>query len=312
LNPNDLAIETHDLTKEFPHVVAVKNLNLKIRKGGVFALVGPDGAGKSTTIRLLATLLLPSSGSAKVFGYDVVGQLEKVRPLIGYMSQRFNLYSDLTVLENLNFSAGIYQVPEEMRASKLPELLHFARLTEFQGRRAEHLSGGMKQKLALACTLIHEPEVLFLDEPTTGVDPLSRRDLWGILSRLHARGVTIFMTTPYMDEAEKCTSVAFMDQGEIILEGTPKKIKEGLPGDILQLDAQPLRLARQWLEEQDWVDDVEVYGELLQVILQDAERQKEPLVQGLKAQGVEVRTTKRIRASMESAFVHLMKLRRGK
>jgi ABC-2 type transport system ATP-binding protein len=309
---NEFAIETHDLTKEFPHVIAVKKLGLKIRKGEVFALVGPDGAGKSTTIRLLATLLLPSSGGARVSGYDVVRQSEEVRPLIGYMSQRFNLYPDLTVLENLNFSAGIYQVSQEARASTLPELLRFARLTEFQNRRAEHLSGGMKQKLALACTLIHEPEVLFLDEPTTGVDPLSRRDLWRILSRLHARGVTIFLTTPYMDEAEKCTSVAFMDRAEIILEGTPGEVKARLPGEILQIDARPLRRARQWLKDQEWVDEVEIYGEVLQVTVREAELRKEELVKGLMAEGMEVTDVKKIRPSMESAYVHLMKSRRGR
>lgn len=309
---NEFAIETHDLTKAFPHVIAVKNLGLKVRKGEVFALVGPDGAGKSTTIRLLATLLLPSSGGARVSGYDVVRQSEEVRPLIGYMSQRFNLYPDLTVLENLNFSAGIYQVSQEARASTLPELLRFARLTEFQNRRAEHLSGGMKQKLALACTLIHEPEVLFLDEPTTGVDPLSRRDLWRILSRLHSRGVTIFLTTPYMDEAEKCTSVAFMDQAEIILEGTPGEIKARLPGEILQIDARPLRRAREWLKDQEWVDEVEIYGEVLQITAWEAERRKKELVKGLMAEGMQVTGVKKIRPSMESAYVHLMKSRRGR
>lgn len=309
---NEFAIETQNLTKEFPHVVAVKNLNLKVRKGEVFALVGPDGAGKSTTIRLLATLLLPSRGGATVCGYNVVSQAERVRPLIGYMSQRFNLYLDLTVLENLNFSAGIYQVQKKAREDKIPELLSFARLAEFGNRRAEHLSGGMKQKLALSCTLIHEPEILFLDEPTTGVDPLSRRDLWGILSRLHARGVTIFMTTPYMDEAEKCSSVAFMDRGEIILTGTPKEIKDALPGEILEIDAQPLRQARQWLRNQEWIEEVEVYGELLQVTLRDVQRMKDKIGEGLEAGGVRVRGVRKIRPSMESAFVHLMKSRKGK
>ncbi len=228
------------------------------------------------------------------------------------MSQRFNLYLDLTVLENLNFSAGIYQVPERMRVSKIPELLHFSRLTEFKNRRAEHLSGGMKQKLALACTLIHEPEVLFLDEPTTGVDPLSRRDLWGILSRLHARGVTIFMTTPYMDEAEKCTSVAFMDQGEIILTGTPQEIKDKLPGEIFAISAKPLRRAGEWLKNQEWVREAEEYGEFIQVTVQDSERAKNLLMAGLKSVGIEIKAIRKIKPSMENVFVHLMKSRKGK
>lgn len=218
----EFAIETEDLTKEFDDLVAVDNLNLKVKKGEVFALLGPDGAGKSTTIRLLTTILAPTSGEAKVAGIDVRSNPEGVREKIGYMSQIFNLYPDLTVSENLDFYAQIFQIPPEEEEEKKKELLSFSRLSEFKKRRAEHLSGGMQKKLALSCALIHEPEILFLDEPTTGVDPVSREELRKILDRLNKQGVTLFMTTPYMSEAERATTVAFIDQGKIIHMGKPR------------------------------------------------------------------------------------------
>lgn len=219
---SEWAIEAQNLTKDFDGLTAVDNLNLKIRKGEIFALLGPDGAGKSTTIRLLTTILTPTKGEAKVAGIDIERDPEGVREKIGYMSQSFNLYSDLTVSENLDFYAQIFQIPPEEEEQKKRELLEFARLTEFKERRAEYLSGGMQKKLALSCALIHEPEILFLDEPTTGVDPLSRRELRNILTQLNRQGVTLFITTPYMSEAERTTTVAFIDQGKIIHQGKPQ------------------------------------------------------------------------------------------
>lgn len=219
---SEWAIETENLTKEFDGLTAVDNLNLKIKKGEIFALLGPDGAGKSTTIRLLTTILAPTKGEAKVAGIDIKRDPEGVREKIGYMSQSFNLYSDLTVSENLDFYAQIFQIPPEEEEQKKKELLEFSHLTEFKERRAEYLSGGMQKKLALSCALIHEPEILFLDEPTTGVDPLSRRELRNILTRLNKQGVTLFITTPYMSEAERVTTVAFIDQGKIIHQGKPQ------------------------------------------------------------------------------------------
>ncbi|MFZ3062929.1 MAG: ABC transporter ATP-binding protein [Actinomycetota bacterium] len=219
---SEFAIETENLTREFDGLVAVDDLNLKVRKGEIFALLGPDGAGKSTTIRLLATILAPTRGGARVAGFDIIREPKRVRARIGYMSQRFNLYPDLTVAENLDFYASIFGTPPEKRADKRKELLKFSRLTEFQHRRAEYLSGGMQKKLALSCILIHEPEILFLDEPTTGVDPLSRRELKEILVGLNKQGVTLFITTPYMSEAEQVTEVAFIDRGKIIFQGKPR------------------------------------------------------------------------------------------
>lgn len=218
----ELAVETRKLTKEFDGLVAVNELDLKVRRGEVYALLGPDGAGKSTTIRVLSTILKASAGEATVSGFDVARQPEEARRRIGYMSQDFNLYPDLTVAENLDFYAQIFEIPRSEMEGKKRELLEFSHLGEFQGRRAEYLSGGMQKKLALSCALIHEPEILFLDEPTTGVDPLSRQELRLILDRLNNRGVTLFITTPYMSEAERADAVAFIDQGRKVWEGKPE------------------------------------------------------------------------------------------
>ncbi|OQY26734.1 MAG: hypothetical protein B6243_13845, partial [Anaerolineaceae bacterium 4572_5.2] len=182
-------------------------LNLDVKQGEIFGLVGPDGAGKTTTIRMLVAIMLPTEGAASVTGYDTVKEAEAIKHRIGYMAQQFNLYSDLSVSENLNFFADIFAVRGKIRRERIDRLLNFARLTEFTDRRAGHLSGGMKKKLALACSLIHEPDILFLDEPTTGVDPVSRREFWDILANLHIQGVTILVSTPYMDEAERCSRV---------------------------------------------------------------------------------------------------------
>jgi len=198
---NEYVIETENLIVDFPGVRAIDGLNMRVKEGEIFGLVGPDGAGKTTTIRVLATILKPTSGAVRLWGNDIVRDAGAVRGHIGYMSQRFNLYGDLTVEENLRFFAELYGLPEAERISRTKELLRFARLEEFTGRRAELLSGGMKQKLALACTLIYRPEILFLDEPTTGVDPVSRREFWAILSELRSRGMTLLVSTPYMDEA---------------------------------------------------------------------------------------------------------------
>ncbi|MHB8842680.1 MAG: ABC transporter ATP-binding protein, partial [Candidatus Aquicultor sp.] len=222
---NNFIIETDNLIVDFPGVRAVDGVSVRVDEGEIFGLVGPDGAGKTTTIRVLATILKPTSGKVMLMGKDILRNARAVRGKIGYMSQKFNLYGDLTVEENLRFFADVYSLPESERRTRTKELLHFARLEEFTGRRAEFLSGGMKQKLALACTLIYEPTILFLDEPTTGVDPVSRREFWAILSELRSRGITLFVSTPYMDEAERCSTVAFMDSGRINVCDTPKSIK---------------------------------------------------------------------------------------
>ena len=220
---NNLAIKTSDLTKHFGPTVAVDGLNLDVKAGELFGLVGPDGAGKTTTMRLLTGIMEPTSGEAWVAGHSIADEGEPIKERIGYMSQRFGLYEDLTVMENILFYADLYGVPKEERPPRIERLLGFSNLTPFKDRLAGNLSGGMKQKLGLTCALIHTPEVLFLDEPTGGVDPVSRRDFWRILYELLREGVTIFVSTAYLDEAERCTRIGLMNQGKILVIDEPMR-----------------------------------------------------------------------------------------
>ncbi|HVN67673.1 MAG TPA: ABC transporter ATP-binding protein [Candidatus Sulfotelmatobacter sp.] len=228
----DFAIETNNLTKKFKDLTAVAELNLRIPKGEIFGLVGPDGAGKTTTLRMLSTAMEQTSGKIKVLGYHNLTEEEKIRDRIGYMPQRFSLYGDLTVDENLDFFADLYQVERSVRKQKRDELLAFTGLAPFTKRKGAQLSGGMQKKLALASNLIHTPEVLFLDEPTTGVDPISRREFWRILYGL--TGVTILVTTPYMDEAERCNRVGLIREGKLLICDTPAEVKNKVGAATLE------------------------------------------------------------------------------
>jgi ABC-2 type transport system ATP-binding protein len=219
------AIRTEGLTKSFGTVTAVDHLSINVAKGEIFGLVGPDGAGKTTTMRLLTAIMDPTSGEAWVAGHHVVREAEAIKEDIGYMSQRFGLYPDLTVMENIDFYADIYDVPRRDRAEKIDRLLAFSNLVPFKRRQAGNLSGGMKQKLGLVCALVHTPKVLLLDEPTNGVDPVSRRDFWRILYQLLREKVTIFVSTAYLDEAERCNRLALLDHGRALAVGTPDEIK---------------------------------------------------------------------------------------
>jgi len=308
-NENDLAIETHSLTRRFKKVVAVDSLDLAIRRGEIFGLVGPDGAGKTTTIRLLCAIMSPSDGSATVAGFDVVKDAEEIKKRIGYMAQRFNLYGDLSVMENLNFFADIFAVGGEVRRDRIAQLLAFARLTEFKDRRAAQLSGGMQKKLALACTLIHEPEILFLDEPTTGVDPVSRREFWDILSDLHLRGVTLFISTPYMDEAERCSRVGLMFEGDMIVCDTPEQVKDLISGELIELRPDDLRRARDMVADLDGVLEIQTYGDLLHVFVDSAERRMSTLEDQLESEGIGVSGLRQTRPRMEEAFISLIRKR---
>ncbi len=299
-------IEIENLIVDFPGVRAVDGVSIKVGEGEIFGLVGPDGAGKTTTIRVLSTILKPALGSVKIWGNDIVLNPRSVRGKIGYMSQKFNLYGDLTVEENLRFFADIYGLSDDERAKRTKELLHFARLENFTNRRAEFLSGGMKQKLALACTLIYEPKILFLDEPTTGVDPVSRREFWAILSELRSRGVTLFVSTPYMDEAERCSTVAFMDSGKIRICDSPRSIKASFSGGIVELTAKPQHEARRIISGLSYVRDVEVYGERLQLTVARAAEAVERLKQDLSGK-VELASVAVKNPTMESAFIELIK-----
>ncbi len=256
--------------RPFTGLTAVDGIDLQVRAGEIFGLVGPDGAGKTTTMRLLTGLLDPDAGAIQVAGFDVLRQSEAMKGHIGYMPQRFSLYGDLTVAENLRFFANIYHIPREERLARQQRLLEFSRLAPFLKRQAQFLSGGMKQKLALACVLMHTPRVLFLDEPTTGVDPVSRRDFWKILYSLLKEGVTLFVSTPYMDEAERCTRVALMNRGRVILCDTPARLKQHMPGEMLEVSVEPLRPARQVLAGVPGVLDVQVFGDRLHVQVNNA------------------------------------------
>ena len=230
-----MMIRADHLTKKFEGLAAVNDLSLAVDEGEIFGLVGPDGAGKTTTMRLLTSIMAPNGGEAWVAGRHVVGEAEEVKAQIGYMSQRFGLYADLTVMENLDFYADIYNVPRKGRDERIQRLLAFSNLTPFKRRLAGNLSGGMKQKLGLACTLIHTPRVLFLDEPTNGVDPVSRRDFWRILYQLLREKVTIFVSTAYLDEAERCNRLALIHQGRLLAGGTPNEVKQLMRGTILEI-----------------------------------------------------------------------------
>jgi len=311
MSAQDWVIETEGLTRRFKELTAVDGLDLAVRRGEIFGLVGPDGAGKTTTIRMLCAIMAPSAGWARVAGFDSVRQPEAIKRRIGYMAQRFNLYGDLSVAENLDFFADVFQVRGRKRREAKERLLHFAGLTEFQKRRAAHLSGGMQKKLALACTLIHQPEVILLDEPTTGVDPVSRRDFWDILTELHLQGITILVSTPYMDEAERCSRVGLMYQGRLIVQDVPEKIKGLVGGELLELrpGGEPgaaLRLAQGVLAGQEGVLEVQSYGDLLHVLVDSAGRREDALLQALRKAGIEVTSLRQTRPRMEEAFISLV------
>lgn len=304
--PSEYAVHAQDLRKSFGAQMAVDGLSLEVRPGEIFGLVGPDGAGKTTTMRLLTGLLDADGGEAVVTGFDVFRQPEEVKRRIGYMPQRFSIYGDLTVEENLYFYAGIYHVPRATREAREKELLEFSRLESFRKRLAGNLSGGMKQKLTLACTLMHTPSVLFLDEPTAGVDPVSRRDFWLILYELLRQGVTIMVSTPYMDEAERCNRIALIDKGRMIVTDTPEGLRARMRGDLLSLVAVPQRKAKDLLAGLPGVKGVEIFGDQLHAWVVNAERDQPALLHALTAQGIAVSEVRRMEPGLEDVFISLL------
>ncbi len=297
-------IESSDLSRTFGTITAVNHLRLAVREGEMFGLVGPDGAGKTTTIRLLCGILAPTSGTASVLGKDIVRESDGIKREIGYLSQRFSLYGDLTIDENIEFFAEINNVTDY--APRRHELLEFTRLTPFRSRLAEKLSGGMKQKLALACTLIHQPRLIFLDEPTTGVDPVSRRDFWRILQSLLKQGITIVMTTPYLDEAERCTRVAFMNRGEIMKTDTPSAMKSAMTGEVLEIVCDRIRDAFTLLKKQPGAHEVQAFGDRLNVIVKNAGHEGPVLRKVLEQGGLSVTGLRSIEPSLENVFISLL------
>lgn len=299
------AVETEGLVKRFRGRPAVSDLSLQIPAGEVYGLVGPDGAGKTTTFRLLCGVLLPDAGTIRVAGEDVVADPESAKRHIGYLSQTFAQYADLTVWENMQFVADMYSVPDGEWQPRADELLLASRMSPFKSRLAGNLSGGMKQKLALSCTLLHTPQVVFLDEPTTGVDPVSRRDFWSILYDLPRQGVTIVVSTPYMDEAERCQRVGFMVQGRIVAGGTPEELKARAGGEILLFDTDNPRGARDTLAGRGDVLESVLFGDRLHVLTEDRER-AEPVLRGaLESAGIGIRSVTPAEPGLEDIFVHL-------
>lgn len=303
----DPIIRTEALTRDFKKTRAVDALDLSIAQGELFGLVGPDGAGKTTTLRLLAGLLDITAGSAHVAGYDLTRRVEPVKPLIGYMAQRFSLYSELTVLENLRFFAELYDVDPADQNARTERLLDFAGLTAFKSRRAAHLSGGMKKKLALACTLMHQPPILFLDEPTTGVDPVSRREFWEILTQLYAEGTTILVSTPYMDEADRCSRVGLMYEGRLMRCDEPQAIRNEIEGDLIELQAVDWQAAHAEAESFPGVREVQTYGESIHLLVDSAETRLPQIRKHLREAGLEYHTLRQATPRMEEAFISFIR-----
>ena len=300
-------IETNSLTRKFKETMAVNSLDLAIQPGELFGLVGPDGAGKTTTLRLLAGLLDITDGSARVAGFDLKSDSEKIKPQIGYMAQEFSLYAELSVVENLMFFAELYDVDKKDIKARMNRLLSFAGLTEFTSRRAGQLSGGMKKKLALACTLIHEPELLLLDEPTTGVDPISRREFWGILTELHLGGTTIVVSTPYMDEADRCSRVGLLYNGQMVICDSPRKIRAQIKGEILELRPDDWQRAIDILEKLPGILEIQTYGESLHILVDSAKKELPAVKKAMEKNKLEYASLRQAPARMEEAFISLIK-----
>ncbi len=301
------AVEIRDLVKTFGSFVAVDHVNLDVSRGEIFGFLGPNGAGKSTTIRMLCGLLKPTSGSATVGGFDIATESEAVKRNIGYMSQRFSLYDDLSVEENIDFFSGIYNVPRDRRAERKDYVLRMAGIAQRRGSLTALLSGGWKQRLALGCAILHEPPILFLDEPTSGVDPIARRTFWDLIYQLSAAGHTIFVSTHYMDEAEYCHRLALMYRGKVIALGTPAELKTSLSShNLFQLEVSDLLGAMNTLEKIPGLSEIAVFGGGLHVTAADAARAVPEMRSVLESAGISVPILEPIQPSMEDVFVAMI------
>jgi ABC-2 type transport system ATP-binding protein len=300
------AIEVRDLTKVFGTFRAVDGISFTVRRGEIFGFLGPNGAGKSTTIRMLCGLLLPSSGQATVAGFDIVRQTEEIKHRIGYMSQRFSLYEDLTAAENLAFFGGIYGLSRDRLVARSQEVLQQVGLWERRGEMTRTLALGLRQRLALASALLHEPPILFLDEPTSGVDPISRRNFWDMIYALAEKGVTILVTTHYMEEAEFCDRLVLIYQGQLIAQGTPRDLKDTVPDEILAVYPDHLGKSLEILRHLPQFGDVAVFGDGLHLTTAHPETAEAELREILAGHGIAVRALHRVKPNLEDAFISLI------
>jgi len=298
----EYAVEVENLSKSFSHFSAVAGISFTIPRGEIMGLLGPNGAGKSTTIRMLCAILKPTDGHARVLGYDIVRQPEEIKQRIGYMSQRFSLYNDLTAYENLAFYARIYGVPERGLRARLDTLLEQSGLQEVQHEQTRNLSGGWRQRLALACAVAHEPPMLFLDEPTAGVDPISRREFWNLIYTMAGQGVSVLATTHYMDEADYCNTIGMMYSGRLIALDTPDVLKDRLPGLLLEVDCDRPGPAETVVAALPGVQEVTAHGVLLHIAVEDESAQIR-VAEALAAAQITVHRIEHVLPSLEDVFI---------
>ena len=309
---HETAISTEGMVKTFKtgkeERCAVDHLSLQVGCGETYGLIGPDGAGKTTATRVILGLLTRTAGESSILGFDSMRDMYPIRERIGYISQQFSLPPYLTVMENMLFFAGVQGVSPENQKKRIPELLDFAGLADFTGRLAGQLSGGMKKKLALACSLVHEPQVVLLDEPTLGVDPVSRREFWSLLGNLQVeKGLTIFLCTPYMDEAERCTQVGLIYAGRLIAGGSPADIKAMLPGDLLELTPSDLAGAQRLLDGMDGILEIQTYGAKLHLFVDRAALRQPHIETALASAGIQHAGIRPLEVRMEEAFISLVR-----
>lgn len=296
-------IDTQNIRKSFKDSKALQGITFSVRQGEIYGLVGPDGAGKTTLMRILTGIMRADSGSAVVGEYDVFKKPESVKHLIGYMSQRFSLYGDLTVKENLEFYADLFQVSNDDRKKRIKRLMEFSHLDSFLDRRADALSGGMKQKLGLSCALIHTPKILFLDEPTTGVDPVSRRELWMILIELWKNGMTILVSTPYLDEAERCGRIGFINNGKIVLEGTPEEIRRKAGFSVIEVRISDAIDARKKIKKIEECGDYSMFGESIHFSSIKSTDDIKHIKQKMNDAGIDIISINEIEPTLEDVFL---------
>ena len=301
----DIVIQIDGLSKRFRNTTAVSGVELNVMRGEMFGLVGPDGAGKTTTMRMLCGIIEPDSGAGYILGFDLWTESKDIQQRIGYLSQRFSLYGDLTVDENIEFFAEIRQIADYCK--RRDQLLEFTRLSPFRDRLADNLSGGMRQKLALACTLIHTPEIVFLDEPTVGVDPVSRREFWLILAELQRQGTTIFMTTPYLDEAERCTRIALMNNGGIMTCDTPAALRNSMHGSVVELVASDTRKAHGILRDLSHARELQAFGDRINIVVDDADSAIRQIKQSIETAGIGIESLRTVSPSIENVFISMIR-----